>query len=73
MNKKQAVAYAQVTLAYMQSPKYTGKITPEMLGIEMKECFKVYSNDLIVHIADSQAFARKELQNIKNGCDSNGK
>ena len=29
MNKKEAIAYAQITLDYMQSSKYTGKINPE--------------------------------------------
>ncbi len=36
MNKKEAVAYAQVALDYMQSSKYKGEITPVTLGIEMK-------------------------------------
>ena len=29
MNKKEAVAYAQITLDYMQSSKYTGEINAE--------------------------------------------
>lgn len=69
MNKKQAIAYAQVTLDYMQSSKYNGKITPETLGIEMKQSFKLYSNDIIVNIADSQNYARNNLLSKKNGCD----
>ena len=47
MNKKQAVAYAQVALNFMQSSKYSGQITPENLGIEMKETFKIYNNNII--------------------------
>ena len=31
MNKKEAVAYAQVGLDYMQSSKYKGEITPVTL------------------------------------------
>lgn len=69
MNKKEAIAYAQVTLDYMQSSKYTGKINPEMFGIEMKQCFKLYPHNIILNIADSQAVARKKLQDFKNGCD----
>lgn len=69
MNKKQAIAYAQVTLDYMQSTKYNGKITPAEFGIEMNQCFKLYSHDIIIHIADSQMSARKKLQDAKNGCD----
>ena len=38
MNKKEAVAYAQVALDYMQSSKYTGEINPATLGVEMKHC-----------------------------------
>lgn len=71
MNKKEAVAYAQVTLDYMQSSKYTGEITPVTLGIEMKQCFKLYPRNIIQNIADSQDWARKKLEQAKNGCDAN--
>ncbi len=71
MNKKEAVAYAQVTLDYMQSSKYTGEITPVTLGIEMKQCFKLYPRNIIQNIADSQDWARKKLEQAKNGCDEN--
>lgn len=69
MNKKEAVAYAQITLDYMQSSKYTGKITPETLGIEMKQSFRLYSHDIVQNIAESQAIARRKLQSAKNGSD----
>lgn len=72
MNKKQAIAYAQITLNHMQSSKYTGKITPETFAIEMKQSFKLYSNDIILNIAESQTFAKKEYENLKKGCDTNG-
>lgn len=65
MNKKEAIAYAQVTLNYMQSSKYTGEITPQTLGIEMKQCFKLYPRNLIQNIADSQDWARKKLEQAK--------
>lgn len=70
MNKKEAVAYAQVTLDYMQSSKYKGEINPQTLGIEMKQCFKLYPRNLIQNIADSQDWARKKLEQAKNGCDA---
>lgn len=54
MNKKQAIAYAQVTLNYMQSSKYENKINPTRFGIEMNECIKLYSPSLIIDIANSQ-------------------
>lgn len=69
MNKKEAIAYAQITLDYMQSSKYTGKINPETFGIEMKQCFNLYSHDIVQNIAESQAIARGKLQDTKNGCD----
>lgn len=71
MNKKEAVAYAQITLDYMQSSKYKGELNPETLGIEMKQCFKLYPRNIVLNIADSQIKASKKLQAIKNGCDFN--
>ena len=66
MNKKEAIAYAQVTLDYMQSSKYKGKVNSETLGIEMKQTFKLYPRNIILNIADAQSQA---LKLIKNGCD----
>ena len=57
MNKKEAVAYAQITLDFMQSSKYTGKITPDTLGIEMRQAFKLYPRNIVLNIAESQSFA----------------
>ena len=73
MNKKEAVSYAQITLNYMQSSKYQEELNPDTLGIEMRQCFKLYPKDLVQTIADAQAEARKKLQDIKNGSDTNGK
>ncbi len=70
MNKKEAIAYAQITLNYMQSSKYTGKVSPENLGIEMKQTFKLYPRDIILSIADSQVQASKVLKTIKSGSDA---
>lgn len=69
MNKKQAIAYAQVALNFMQSSKYNKEINSKNLGIEMKETFKIYNNKIIESIAESQNFAGEKLekhkQNIK--------
>lgn len=73
MNKKQAIAYAQVALNYMQSSKYHGILTPLTLGIEMKQTFKLYSNDIIETVANSQLQVSQKLDLLKNGCDGNGK
>ncbi len=71
MNKKEAIAYAQVTLDYMQSSKYTGKINSDTFAIEMKQTFNFYPRDIIVNIAESQNLARKKLQSQINRSDIN--
>lgn len=70
MNKKEAVAYAQITLDFMQSSKYIGEITPDTLGIEMRQAFKLYPRNIVLNIAESQSFARKNLLNDKIGSDN---
>lgn len=65
MNKKQSIAYAKVTLDYMQSSKYKGEITPDNFEIEMRRTFKLYNRSIIEEIANAQSFARKELNDIK--------
>ena len=70
MNKKEAVAYAQITLDFMQSSKYIGEITPDTLGIEMRQAFKLYPRNIVLNIAESQSFARKDLLNAKIGSDN---
>lgn len=71
MNKKEAVAYAQITLDYMQSSNYKGELNPETLGIEMKQCFKLYPRNVVLSIADGQSVARKKLEQLKNGSGIN--
>ncbi len=63
MNKKQAVAYAQVALNFMQSSKYKGDINSETLGIEMRQAFKIYPNNLIETIAKAQITPDKNIKN----------
>ena len=66
MNKKEAVAYAQVALDYMQSSKYTGEINPATLGVEMKQCFKLYPKDVAVMVANNIVETEKEILSKKN-------
>ena len=73
MNKKEAVAYAQVALDYMQSSKYKGEITPVTVGIEMKQCFKLYPRNLIESVANAQDWTRNKLAQAKSECDTNAK
>lgn len=69
MNKKQAIAYAQITLNHMQNSKYIGELTPETFGIEMRQCFRLYPRDIVLSIADAQIQASKKLLALKNGSD----
>ena len=71
MNKKEAVAYAQITLNFMQSPDYKQEINLQNFGLEMRQAFKIYPRSLALGIADSQIQAEKKLQDIKSGCDKN--
>lgn len=72
MNKKQAVAYAQIALNFMLGPKYNGELDAESFGLEMRQCFKLYPRDIVLSIADAQIKAKKKLEAIKNGSDENG-
>lgn len=56
----------------MQSSKYQGMLNPETLDFEMRQAFKLYPRNIVLNIADSQAEARRKLQNIKIGRDANG-
>ena len=65
MNKREAVAYAQITLDYMQSSKYTGILTPDTLGVEMRQAFKLYPRSIVLDIAKAQKIARNKIQAMK--------
>lgn len=69
MNKKQAIAYAQVTLDYMLSLKYNGPLNADTFAIEMKQAFKEYPSSIILSTAEAQSYARRKLQEAKNGSD----
>lgn len=69
MNKKQAIAYAQIALETMLRSDYKNKINIQNLGIEMKQAFRLYNRDMAVITADSIIYAEKKLQELKNECD----
>ena len=73
MNKKEAIAYAQVTLDSMQHSNYKKELTLENFAIEMKQAFKLYSRNIVLNIAEGKIFAERKLKSIKNGCDTNEK
>lgn len=71
MNKKEAVSYAQITLNFMLSAKYNGELNAENLGVEMRQCFKLYPRDIVSSIADAQIKAEKKIKSMQNGSDLN--
>ena len=71
MNKKEAVAYAQITLETMLHSSYKSELSIENFGIEMKQAFKMYPRNIVLGIAESKVYAEKKLKDTKNGCDTN--
>ena len=65
MNKREAVAYAQITLDYMQSSKYTGILTPDTFGVEMRQSFKLYPRNIVLDISKAQKITRNKIQAMK--------
>lgn len=70
MNKKQAIAYAQIALETMLRSDYKNKINIQNLGIEMKQAFRLYNRDMAIITADSIIYAEKKLNDMKKGCDN---
>lgn len=65
MNKKEAIAYAQITLNYMQSSKYEGELNPGTFAIEMKQAFKLYPKDVALIMAKSIVETEQEITDKK--------
>ncbi len=61
MNKKTAIAYAQIALNYLKSSENTEEITLENLGKEMTMAFKLYSQSVATIIAKSMVDVEIEL------------
>lgn len=71
MNKKEAVAYAQITLETMLHSSYKGELSIENFGIEMKQAFKLYPRNIVLNIAEDKIYAERKLKDTKNGCGIN--
>ena len=71
MNKKEAVAYAQIALESMLHSTYKQEINLQNFAIEMRQAFKVYPKDIVLNIAESKVLAEKRVNAIKNGSDNN--
>lgn len=61
MNKKEAIAYAQVTLESMLHSSYKGKLNIENFGIEMKQAFKLYPRSIVLNIAEAKIDAERKM------------
>lgn len=71
MNKKEAIAYAQIALETMLSSNYKSELNILNLGIEMNQAFKLYPRSIVLNIAEGKIYAEKKLKAIKNGSDYN--
>lgn len=61
MNKKTAIAYAQIALNYLKSPDNTEEITLENLGNEMNTAFRLYSNSVANLMAKNMVDTEREF------------
>lgn len=64
MNKKTAIAYAQITLEYMLSSKYKGELNIETFEKEMRESFKIYSQNTVLEIAKAKIFSMRKYKDV---------
>lgn len=65
MNKKEAIAYAQIALNYLQSSSCKEKLDLENLGIEMNKAFNMYPKDVATIMADKMVEAEREFYAIR--------
>lgn len=72
MNKKEAVAYAQITFESMMRSSYKGELSVENFGVEMRQAFKMYPRNIVLNIAEGKIYAERKLKSIKAG-DASGK
>ena len=63
MNKKQAIAYAQIALDYM---KHQNNINIITLGVEIKQAFKMYPKKIAIIMAKNMEKTEKEIINRRN-------
>lgn len=71
MNKREAIAYGQITFESMMRSYFKGELSVENFGLEMKQAFKIYPRSIVLNIAEGKVYAEKKLQELKNGCDEN--
>lgn len=69
MNKKEAIAYGQITLETMLHSDYNGNLNLQNFELEMKQAFKLYPRNIVLQIAEGKIYAEKKLEDAKYGCD----
>lgn len=62
MNKKEAIAYAQITLESMLHSSYNKEMTLENFGVEMKQAFRLYPRNIVLNIAEGKVFAERNIK-----------
>lgn len=60
MNKKEAIAYAQIALACMNRKNNTDLSLAD-LSMDMKSAFKLYNRKVAVAIADAKVYEERKL------------
>ena len=70
MNKKEAIAYAQIALDCMNKTNNTSLLLAD-LGMNMKSAFRMYDRSMALITADAKVYAERRFHNIKDG-GSNG-
>lgn len=65
MNKKEAIAYAQIALNYLKSTACKEETNLENLGANMEEAFELYPTDLAVIMASKMVEAEREFNAIR--------
>ena len=68
MNKKEAIAYAQIALENM-NVGYNTNLPLCDLAMNMKAAFRLYNRDLAVITAEAKVYAEKKLREKKNKCE----
>ncbi len=64
MNKKEAIAYAQIALENMLRTR-DKEITLEDLGMNMKAAFRLYPRDVALITAEAKLYANRKLREAK--------
>lgn len=66
MNKKEAIAYAQIALECMNRTNNTNLSLAD-LAMNMKSAFRLYNKETAVTMADAKIYAEKKLEEeLKN-------